>query len=56
VAGPEADVRRLGGVLGGKLVEDADGLPMMLFESEWLMRRIETDEKNLLFQDVQPRR
>ncbi len=55
VTGPEADVGRVGGAVGRKAVEDAEGKPMILFESEWLMQRTASDEKALRFHDVQPR-
>ncbi len=55
VTGPEDDIRRVGGVLGRKTVEDAEGQPMILFENEWMMERIAADEKSLRLHDVQPR-
>jgi peptide chain release factor 3 len=55
VTGSEQDIRRVGGGLGRKPVEDAEGLPMILFESEWLMERIAADEKDVRFHDVQAR-
>jgi hypothetical protein len=37
-------------------VEDADGHPMILFDSEWSLKTTVSDEKELTFHDVQPRR
>jgi peptide chain release factor 3 len=56
VTGPDEDVRRVGSGFGRKRVEDAEGLPMLLFESEWLLQRTAGEEKALVFHDVQPRR
>jgi peptide chain release factor 3 len=55
VTGPEADIRRVGGVMGRKGVEDAEGLPLILFESEWHMERSAAEERSLRFHDMQPR-
>jgi peptide chain release factor 3 len=54
VTGPEADIRRIAGGFGRKRVEDAEGMPMLLFESEWLLERTVREEKALVFHDVQP--
>ncbi len=56
VTGPEEEVRRLGQGYGRKLVADADDLPMILFESEWVLKRtVEEEEKGeVRFHDVQP--
>ncbi|NNF29027.1 MAG: peptide chain release factor 3 [Gemmatimonadetes bacterium] len=54
VIGPEGDIRRVGRGYGCRLVEDADGLPMMLFDSEWALRRTADEERALTFHDVQP--
>jgi hypothetical protein len=35
-------------------VVDADGLPMILFETEWVLSRTAGEEKELKFHDVQP--
>jgi peptide chain release factor 3 len=56
VAGPASDIERVASGFGRKLVEDAEGLPMILFESEWLLSRTSLEEKNLTFHDVQPKR
>ena len=42
--------------LGRRRVEDAEGQPMLLLESEWLLQRTAGEEKNLTFHDVQPLR
>ena len=54
VIGPEEDIRRVSGGYGRKQVVDADGLPMILFETEWVLSRTEGEEKRLQFHDVQP--
>jgi len=56
VTGPDADIRRIAAGFGRKRVEDAEGMPMLLFESEWLLQRTAGEEKALTFHDVQPRR
>jgi hypothetical protein len=56
VSGPDADVRRVADGFGRRRVEDAEGRPMLLFESEWLLQRTAGEEKNLTFHDVQPRK
>jgi peptide chain release factor 3 len=55
VTGPEKDIARVASGFGRKLVEDAEDLPMILFESEWLLQRTAGEEKSLVFHDVQPR-
>jgi len=54
VTGPEGDVRKVAIGYGRKQVEDADGYPMVLFDSEWVLERTVADEKRLRFHDVQP--
>jgi len=54
VIGPEEDIRRISGGYGRKRVVDADGLPMILFETEWVLSRTAAEEKGLEFHDVQP--
>ena len=54
VMGPEKDIRRVSGGYGRKRVVDADGLPMILFETEWVLSRTAGEEKDLEFHDVQP--
>ena len=56
VHGPEREVDKLAGGLGMKLVHDAEGFPMVLFESEWALRGAIKREKELRFEDVQPGR
>jgi peptide chain release factor 3 len=55
VTGPKAeidDVIRFG---ERKLVEDADGHPMILFDNEWSLKRSRDQAKELVYHDVQPR-
>ena len=54
VIGPEEDIRRVSGGYGRKQVVDADGLPMILFDTEWVLNRTAGEEKRLQFHDVQP--
>ena len=54
VVGPAEDIRRASGGYGRKQVVDADGLPMILFDTEWVLTRTEGEEKRLEFHDVQP--
>jgi peptide chain release factor 3 len=54
VTGPDEDVRKVAIGYGRKRVEDADGYPMLLFDSEWVLGRAIADEKRLRFHDVQP--
>jgi peptide chain release factor 3 len=54
VTGPEKEIRRISGGYGRKQVVDADGLPMILFETEWVLSRTAGEEKELKFHDVQP--
>ena len=56
VTGPEARIERVGGAYGRRSVADADGHPMILFDSEWSLKTTVDDEKDLTFHDVQPRR
>jgi peptide chain release factor 3 len=55
VTGPEVEIRRIAQGFGRKRVADAEGMPMLLFESEWLLERTTREEKALTFHDVQPR-
>jgi peptide chain release factor 3 len=55
VSGPEAEVAKLDTGYGLKRVQDADGRPMVLFETEWALERAISREKRVLFEDVQPR-
>jgi peptide chain release factor 3 len=54
VQGPESEIQRLAGGFGIRRVRDADGQPMVLFESEWALARAIEREKKLRFDDVQP--
>jgi peptide chain release factor 3 len=54
VTGPAEDIKRVSGGYGRKQVVDADGLPMILFETEWVLTRTAGEEKDLEFHDVQP--
>jgi peptide chain release factor 3 len=54
VTGPEKDIQRTAGGYGRKQVADSDGLPMILFDNEWILQRTLEDEKHLRFHDVQP--
>jgi len=54
VTGPEKEIRRISGGYGRKQAVDGDGLPMILFETEWVLSRTVTEEKELQFHDVQP--
>ena len=55
VRGPEGEITKLAASYGVRRVQDADGLPMILFENEWVLERTVTREKRLVFEDVQPR-
>jgi peptide subunit release factor RF-3 len=55
VTGPTDGIRRISGGYGRKRVVDADGLPMILFETDWVLSRTVEEEKGLRFYDVQPR-
>ena len=54
VVGDEAAIRRLAEGYGRRRVEDADGLPMILFDTEWVLERTVAEEKRLRFHDLQP--
>jgi peptide chain release factor 3 len=54
VTGEERDIRRVADGYGRMLVADADDLPMLLFENEWVFGRTAADEKKVRFHDVQP--
>ncbi len=56
VVGPEATIDKVAGAYGRRLVEDADGAPLILFDNEWTLQRSVEQEKDLTFLDVQPRR
>ncbi len=54
VTGPEKDIQRISGGYGRKRVVDANDLPMILFETEWVLSRTVGEEEELQFHDVQP--
>ncbi|MDT8342297.1 MAG: peptide chain release factor 3 [Longimicrobiales bacterium] len=54
VTGPETKIREIGGAYGRRSVEDVEGNPMILFDSEWSLRTTMNDVKDLTFHDVQP--
>jgi peptide chain release factor 3 len=54
VTGPEEAVRRLAGAYGARLLEDAEGHPMVLFETEWALGRAAEREPAVSFSDSQP--
>jgi len=54
--GSDADIARVAGAYGRRSARDAEGHPMILFESEWALRRTEEEEKSLRLHDVQPPR
>ncbi|HSW29339.1 MAG TPA: peptide chain release factor 3 [Longimicrobiales bacterium] len=56
VTGPLERVQKVASGYGRRAVEDAEGHPMILFESEWALRTTIADEKSLTFHEVQPRR
>jgi peptide chain release factor 3 len=56
VTGPEKEIRRVGTGYGKRQVADADGLPMILFDTQWILARtVEEEKEKLTFHDVQPR-
>jgi peptide chain release factor 3 len=56
VTGPEADIARVAREYGRRRVEDADGLPMILFDSEWVLEKTVREEKVITFHEIQPAR
>ncbi len=54
VTGTEERIRRVGSAYGRRAVEDTDGHPMVLFDSEWSLQNTIKDEPELTFHDVQP--
>jgi len=54
VTGPEEAVRRLAGAYGARLLEDAEGHAMVLFETEWSLGRAAEREPSVSFTDSQP--
>ena len=56
VTGPKEAIDKVAAAYGRRLVEDADGAPLILFDNEWTLQRSVEEEKELSFHDVQPRR
>jgi len=54
VTGPEEKIQRVGSGYGRRAVTDADGLPMILFDTQWALDRTVEEQKELTFHDVQP--
>jgi peptide chain release factor 3 len=54
VTGPEESIRRLAGAYGARLLEDAEGHVMVLFETEWALGRAAEREPSVSFSDSQP--
>jgi peptide chain release factor 3 len=55
VLGPEEDIEKTASAYGRRRVEDTDGLPMILFDSEWALQRSIQEDKALTYHDEQPR-
>lgn len=55
VTGPKADIKKIAGSYGKRLVKDVDGHPMVLFNTEWTLKKTEEESDSLVFHDVQPR-
>ncbi|MDZ7778543.1 MAG: peptide chain release factor 3 [Gemmatimonadota bacterium] len=55
VVGPEQTIDKVASLYGRRQVEDADGNPLILFDTEWALKRTIEQEKDLVFHDVQPR-
>jgi len=56
VLGPDEAIRKVASQYGRRQVEDADGHPLILFDTEWALKRTVEQEKDLVFHDVQPAR
>ena len=54
VTGPTEDIERVGSVHGRRLVEDADGHPMILFNNAWALQQSMEKDTTLTYHDVQP--
>ena len=54
VTGEEQEIRRVAEGYGKMLVEDAEGMPMLLFDNEWVLNRMAAEEKRVRLHDVQP--
>ena len=55
VTGSDREIRALGAAYGRRVVEDVDGHPMILFDTEWTLRKSQEQAKDIAFHDVQPR-
>jgi len=56
VTGPSSTIDKVASLYGRRQVEDADGTPLILFDTEWALKRTVEQEKDLVFHDVQPKR
>ncbi|MEZ4422154.1 MAG: peptide chain release factor 3 [Gemmatimonadota bacterium] len=56
VTGEPADLKRAAGLYGRRLVEDADGHPMLLFQNEYALGRVDPAEERITLHAVQPAR
>ncbi len=56
VTGPRPIIEKVASQYGRRLVDDADDNPLILFDTEWALKRTVEQEKDLTFHDVQPRR
>ena len=54
VTGPEEEIEEAGRKHGRRLVEDVDGHPMLMFDTEWTLGRTKEQSEALEFHDVQP--
>jgi peptide chain release factor 3 len=54
VTGPQDEIDRLGATAGRSLVYDAKNRPLLLFDSEWMMRHTIDRETKLQFHDIAP--
>ena len=52
--GPEKDIRRIARGYGRALVYDSKGAPLLLFESEYALRTVIEEEKDVAFHAVAP--
>lgn len=55
VTGPRPLIEKVASQYGRRLVDDADDNPLILFDTEWALKRTVEQEKELTFHDVQPR-
>ena len=56
MTGPAKTIEKVASLYGRRQVEDADGTPLILFDTEWALKRTVEQEKDLVFHDVQPKR